>query len=676
METQRRVSFSAERRIILLFVVLLAGVLPLLVSLGAHLIIGDAKHLQEPLHEGFELAGCCIALSVAMILLLRLRYEKASSHLLWVVAALVAMGIVDGVHSFLPTGVAFSWTRHGATVVGGALFALVWLPLPAVVVRRKQHFILLLAVLAMAGSFAILWWPERLPAPWVAGNYSRLVIATNALGGLGFLAATVFFIRRYLREPQGEDLVFASHTLLFGTASLFFGFSHVWAADWWVWHVARLLAYSIVIVAAYDTVVALYQHIARHAKGLETANAALRVEMAERKRAEADKEKLRIQLVQAQKMEAIGHLAGGIAHDFNNVLAAIVGFASLIKMKMNTDDPLHPNVDQILFATERAATLVRSLLAFSRKQIMDSKPVKINDIVSSFLKLLVRLLGEDITIETIYTARDPLVMADAGQIDQVLINLATNARDAMPKGGHLIITTDVTVIDDHYIREHGYGVPGEYALITVSDTGAGMDKATQEKIFEPFFTTKEVGKGTGLGLSTAYGIVKQHSGFINCYSEPGKGTTFKIYLTLLKSEEKAEIEQARKGDELTPRGSATVLVAEDDADVRKLIVYILEQYGYTVYEAADGEQAVRVFMEHEASIDLLLLDVIMPHKNGREVYREIEKIKPEIKVLFASGYTADIIQKRGILEESFEVILKPVSLTALLQKVREVLDRG
>ena len=397
-------------------------------------------------------------------------------------------------------------------------------------------------------------------------------------------------------------------------------------------------------------------------------------EIVERKQAEEDKEKLNTQLIQAQKMEAIGHLAGGIAHDFNNVLAAIVGYASLIRMKMKNDDPLRSNVEQIFSATEKATALVRSLLAFSRKQAMDTKPVRMNEGVSNVLKLLVRLLGEDITIETIYTARDPLVMADAGQIDQVLINLATNARDAMPKGGHLIITTDVTAIDDTYVKERGYGNPGDYALITVSDTGVGMDRATQERLFEPFFTTKEVGKGTGLGLSTAYGILKQHGGFINCYSEPGKGTTFKIYLPLLQSGEKAEIEQVRKGAELTPRGSETILVAEDDETVRKLIVYILEQSGYTVYEAADGEEAVKVFMEHTESIDLLLLDVIMPKKNGRGAYSEIKTIMPGMKVLFLSGYTADIIEKRGLLQKDFFVMLKPVSMTALLQKVRQVLE--
>ncbi|MCX5904107.1 MAG: PAS domain S-box protein, partial [Proteobacteria bacterium] len=335
-------------------------------------------------------------------------------------------------------------------------------------------------------------------------------------------------------------------------------------------------------------------------------------DITERKRAEAEKEKLRAQLFQSQKMETVGHLAGGIAHDFNNILAAIMGYANLLQTKMSAADPLYSHVEHILSSSERAATLVHSLLAFSRKQTLSVKQVKINDLVSGVAKLLVRLLGEDITLETVFTGRDPLIMADAGQIDQILFNLATNARDAMPGGGHLTITTDITEIDDTYITEHGYGVLGDYALLTVSDTGAGMDKALQGKIFEPFFTTKEVGKGTGLGLSTAYGIVKQHNGFINCYSEPGTGTTFKIYLPLLEPDTKAENEKTGKRNELMPEGTETILVAEDDAAVKELIINILSQYGYTVYEAEDGAQAVQVFTEHAQEIDLLVFDIIMP----------------------------------------------------------------
>ena len=399
-------------------------------------------------------------------------------------------------------------------------------------------------------------------------------------------------------------------------------------------------------------------------------------DITERKRAEEEKEKLRAQLIQSQKIKTVGLLAGGIAHDFNNILAAIIGYADLLQTEMNKADPLYSHVEHILSSSERAATLVHSLLAFSRKQTLSVKQVKINDLVSGVSKLLVRLLGEDIILETVFTFSDPRVMADAGQIDQILFNLATNARDAMHEGGHLTITTDITVIDDTYIKEHGYGAAGYYALITVSDTGAGMDKATQGKIFEPFFTTKEVGKGTGLGLSTAYGIVKQHNGFINCYSEPGTGTTFKIYLPLMESDKEAVVEQTGNITELMPGGNETILVAEDDATVRELIKNILSQYGYTVYEAEDGEQAVQVFTEHAQAIDLLLFDVIMPRKNGKQAYREIHNIRPGVPVIFTSGYTADIIHKKGFLEEGFELLLKPVSMTALLQKVREVLDRS
>jgi two-component system, cell cycle sensor histidine kinase and response regulator CckA len=399
-------------------------------------------------------------------------------------------------------------------------------------------------------------------------------------------------------------------------------------------------------------------------------------DITERKRAEAEQEKLRAQLFQSQKMETVGHLAGGIAHDFNNILAAIIGYADLLQTEMNKADPLYSHVEHILTSSERAATLVHSLLAFSRKQTLSVKPININDLVSGVSKLLVRLLGEDIILETVFTFMDPMVMVDAGQIDQILFNLSTNARDAMPDGGHLTITTDITEIDDTYIKEHSYGLAGDYALITVSDTGTGMDKDTQEKIFEPFFTTKEVGKGTGLGLSTAYGIVKQHNGFINCYSEPGKGTTFKIYLPLLESDKKAVSEQTGKRTEMMSEGNETILVAEDDVTVRELLKYILSLYGYTIYEAEDGAQAVQVFTDHAQEINLLLFDVIMPRKNGKEAYQEIQNIRPGVPVIFTSGYTADIVHKKGFLDEGFEILLKPVSMTALLQKVREVLDKN
>jgi CheY-like chemotaxis protein len=351
-----------------------------------------------------------------------------------------------------------------------------------------------------------------------------------------------------------------------------------------------------------------------------------------------------------------------------------MGYGSLLQTKLKEDDPLRGNVDQILTSAERAAALVRSLLAYSRKQIINPQPVRINDIVSNVENMLHRIIGEDINLQTTLTDRDTTIVADSGQIDQVLTNLATNARDAMPAGGALTITTGVAEMDEEFIKAHGYGNRGRYVLLAVSDTGSGMDEKTQRQIFEPFFTTKEVGKGTGLGLSTVYGIVKQHNGYITCYSEAGRGTTFTIYLPLAMAAEPAVQPSVIATPPVLKGGRETILLAEDDAGLRKLIKQVLEDFGYTVIEAEDGDEAIRLFTEHRARINLLLLDVIMPKKNGRQVHTEIQKTEPTIKTLFTSGYTADIIHKQGLLESGLEFIVKPVSPTELLKKVREVLD--
>jgi PAS domain S-box-containing protein len=396
----------------------------------------------------------------------------------------------------------------------------------------------------------------------------------------------------------------------------------------------------------------------------------------QRRQAEQDQERLQVQLYQSQKMEAVGHLAGGIAHDFNNILTAIMGYGSLLQAKLNEKDPLRSHVDQILTSAERAAALVRSLLAYSRKQIINPKPVTINEIVVNVENMLHRIIGEDINLQTKLSEHDTTAVADAGQIEQLLINLATNARDAMPAGGLLTIITGRAEMDEEFIKAHGYGTQGTYVLLAVSDTGSGMDEKTRRQIFEPFFTTKEVGKGTGLGLSTVYGIVKQHNGFINCYSEPGRGTTFKIYLPLVTRPSGPAVQpSAIARPPVLQGGSETILLAEDDDDLRKLIRQVLEDFGYTVLEAADGDAAMALFTEHHNDINLLLLDIIMPKKNGREAYIEMRKIEPAIKALFTSGYTADIIHKQGLLEQGLEFILKPVLPTELLKKVRDVLDK-
>ncbi len=393
-------------------------------------------------------------------------------------------------------------------------------------------------------------------------------------------------------------------------------------------------------------------------------------DLTERKQAEAEQQKLREQLIQAQKMEAVGQLAGGIAHDFNNILTAMIGYGHLLKMKLKEDDPLRTFADHILSLSDRAANLTQSLLAFSRKQVMNPKPVNLNEIIRAVEKLLLRIIGEDIRIQTSFAEKDTIVMADHVQVEQVLMNLATNARDAMPKGGQLTISTDAIDIDPEFIREHGFGKEGMYALILVTDTGVGMDRETREKIFEPFFTTKEVGKGTGLGLAMVYGIIKQHEGYINVYSEPGKGTTFRIYLPLIQ----AKAEEIRpEVMQLLKTGTETILLAEDETEVREFTTELLNEYGYEVIEAVDGEDALNKFYIYKDKIQLVLLDVIMPNLNGREVYEKIKQASPDMKVLFTSGYPADHIN--GIIEKGSEFILKPVSPTKLLTKIREVLER-
>ena len=383
-----------------------------------------------------------------------------------------------------------------------------------------------------------------------------------------------------------------------------------------------------------------------------------------------ERKNLEDQLRQAQKMEAIGTLAGGVAHDFNNILTVIMGLANLIQMGIDKDDLFRPYVDQIVASSERAADLTRSLLAFSRKQRITLEPHNVNGVVTSTAKLLRRLLPEDIGITMNLTDRDTFSLLDITQIGQVLMNLTTNARDAMPHGGSLTITTDRATLDEGFRKTHGFGHTGEYVKLSVSDTGAGMDERTMERIFEPFFTTKEVGKGTGLGLASAYGIVKQHDGYITVSSLPFSGTTFDIYFPLIDPPSR---EEAPAAGEIT-RGAETILIVEDDRDVRKLLATILQNQGYTTVEAIDGDDAVKVHHEHKEKIDLIILDVVMPGKNGKEALDEIIRADPGVKALFVSGYTGDSVIDKGIQREGVDFLQKPLSATALLAKVREVLD--
>jgi PAS domain S-box-containing protein len=378
------------------------------------------------------------------------------------------------------------------------------------------------------------------------------------------------------------------------------------------------------------------------------------------------------QLLHAQKMEAVGTLAGGIAHDFNNILSAILGYADLLHMKMSVNDPLRANVEEILESVERAAHLTHSLLAFSTNQLMTVKAVDLVNLLSGLGKMLVRIIGEDIEFRTEFRQKSLFIMADSGQIEQVIMNLATNARDAMPKGGTLTIVTDLAAIDEAACEAHGCEIAGNYVIITVSDTGMGMSKETMKRIFDPFFTTKNIGKGTGLGLSIVYGIVRQHNGFIDVDSEQGKGTTFRIHLPAIEAvaTEKTEPTPANVVD----KGTETILVAEDDRALRELSQTVLESFGYKVILAEDGQDAVRKFTVHNKEIGLVILDMMMPKMTGVEAYEAIRDIRPGVKSLFLSGYTADKVRETGLIADGMEIVMKPISPRDLLKTVRRVLD--
>ncbi len=397
-------------------------------------------------------------------------------------------------------------------------------------------------------------------------------------------------------------------------------------------------------------------------------------DITDRKKAEEERAMLEDQLHQAQKMESVGRLAGGIAHDFNNLLSPILGYTDMLMMGLDPADPRHRKLEQILKAAERSRDLIRQLLAFSRKQILALKPADLRKVVIGFESLLRHTLREDIKIDIKVPKLMATVHADEGQIEQVLMNLAVNAQDAMPGGGVLTLTLTEVEIDELFSCEHKDMKPGHYVLLTVSDTGHGMDKTTQELVFEPFFTTKEQGKGTGLGLSMVYGIIKQHGGHIWVYSEPDQGCTFKICLPVATESEQMPDSSATHPSGMS-KGTETILLVEDNDAVRKMTCQALERYHYRVITAENGEQGLEYIKRHQEPIHLLLTDVVMPGINGRELYERLIAIRPEVKVLYMSGYTDDVIAHRGVLNAGVSFIPKPFSINALATKVRDVLDR-
>jgi signal transduction histidine kinase/ActR/RegA family two-component response regulator len=403
---------------------------------------------------------------------------------------------------------------------------------------------------------------------------------------------------------------------------------------------------------------------------LQQANDDLQREVGERRKAEVALQRSEEQLRQTQKLEAVGRLAGGVAHDFNNLLSVILGYSSLLLGKLDATSPVRPDLEEIQRAAQSAALLTRQMLAFSRQQVLDPAILSMHDVLTDVNSMLTRILGEDIELRMLLRKDLGLVKADRGQLEQVLMNLVVNARDAMPNGGKLTIEAANVNLDEAYATEFLGITPGPYVLLAVSDTGVGMDKETQARAFEPFFTTKEQGRGTGLGLSTVFGIVKQSGGGIWLYSEPGEGTTFKIFFPAVSNGAVSE----RATSSAQPSGTETVLIVEDDDSVRHVVTNILGQAGYQVIDARSPGEALLTCQQPHPHIDLLLTDTVMPKMSGRELAGRIGHLRPSIKVLFMSGYTDDVILHHGVLDAGVAFVQKPLTVAALTQKVRQVLD--
>ena len=396
-------------------------------------------------------------------------------------------------------------------------------------------------------------------------------------------------------------------------------------------------------------------------------------DITERKQAEEEKKKLEAELLQAQKMQAIGQLAGGVAHDFNNILAAISSIGYLLEMQLKENDKGLQYVAELMQAVDRAAVLTHSLLTFSRKQHSNPQPVDLNSVIRKTEKILGRTISEDIRLVQQLTEERTTVHADSNQIVQILMNLATNARDAMPKGGEFTISTECIYLDEAFMKIHDYGRCGHYILMTVSDNGTGMDAATMHRAFEPFFTTKEVGKGTGLGLSIIYGIVKQHNGYVDLYSKKGKGTQVKVYLPVIDTEVE---EKESNGSFRTEGATETILLVEDDSALRRAMTQMLQRFGHTVIEAHDGDDAISKFRKHRDEVHLVLMDVIMPRKSGGDAYQELKDIRPDLKIILMSGYAGDFLSGRVSMDGDVQFIPKPVSPKELYEKIRTVLGGG
>ena len=672
-------------------IVVFGIVMPALGSLGFALFAPDWRFPALPLHSLVEAGGGVIALVVAALLRLGLDRGRRRHPELWIGAALLSMGLLDLCHAAVAPGNAFVFLHSAATFVGGLLFAATLLPARLVAEERLDG----VPIAAGAGAIAVCVWvlmaPDSVPSMVTAGEFTLAARVINLTGGALFFAAGARFAFAYRADGSWDALLFSAHCTLFGSAGVLFEFSALWDGPWWWWHGLRLAAYCVgiaylladhtsglarVATLAADLDVAnraLEERVALRTGELETANAQLRTEMAERARLEEARWEARLQ--HAQKLESLGVLAGGIAHDFNNLLVGMLGNSSLALEDVPEGHRARTAVEQIQLASRRAAELTRQMLAYSGKGRFVVEPLDLSTVVREMMDLLMVSITKKASLVTDLPDGLPAVQADVTQLRQVVMNLITNASDAL-EGGHgtIRLITGTLQAEPRYLEGMDVGgdlPPGGYVFLEVSDTGAGMTEETQVRMFDPFFTTKATGRG--LGMAATLGILRGHSGAIKVYSEEGQGTAIKLLLPAVEGMEPT-----------APRGSGpvihgalhgTVLVVDDQTLVRSMARRTLERAGLTILEAADGHETLEIYERSGTSIDLVLMDLTMPVLSGEETFAALRRLDPSISVLLMSGYNAQDTTAKFVGKGLAGFLQKPFTAKELVDAVATLLAK-